>query len=238
MAVLHTNNVSTTLNGAITAGQTSITVTDGSAMPSPTGGDYFTLTLDDQANTVEVLRCTARTGNTLTVTRGQEGTSDLNWPDLSIIELRLTANTIDSKITALEDDISPTASADIDMGTNEILNASRVRTGLVSFDQDTTNNIWFSNSKQTFRPFNSDVMNLTTAGMQLGGADSRVNRILDEDGMTSNAVDALCTQQSIKNYVDAQAALAESNANTYTDNAIATLQGQPDYTQSFLLMGG
>jgi hypothetical protein len=204
MSALHRNNVSTTLNGAITAGQTSITVTDGSEMPLPTGGDYFTLTLDDQAGVEEILHCTARSGNVLTVSRANEGTSDLNWPDLSLIELRLTAATIDSKITELLDDASPELSNNLDANGEEILDLLRLRTQLVCYRTDTTNNIEFTNSRQTFKPFNVDVMNLTTSGLQLGGADSRVNKILDQDNMSSDSAVALCTQQSIKAYVDNQ----------------------------------
>jgi hypothetical protein len=202
MAIIHSDNISTTLNGAIVGGQTSIIVTDATGMPTPTGGDYFTLTLDDEAGVEEIIRCTARSGNTLTVSRGQEGTSDLNWPDLSLIELRLTSNTIDTKISELLDDPSPELANNLDANGEEILDLLRIRTQIVSYRTDTTNLIEFTNSRQTFKPFNVDVMNLTTSGLQLGGADSRVNHIYDSDTLSQDSSTALATQQSIKAYVD------------------------------------
>lgn len=211
MSALHTNNYSSTLNGAITGSDTTIIVNSDTGLPTPTGGDYFTLTLDDQAGGIEIVYVTARTGTSLTVTRGQEGTSPLNWPALSLIEQRLTAGTIDSKITELADDPTPTAADDIDMAGNEIINALRVRANILSKDTDTTNNIEFATSRQTFKPFNVDVMNLTSAGMQLGGANTRVTTILDEDTMASNSNTALATQQSIKAYVDTEVTNLDQN---------------------------
>ena len=44
-------------------------------------------------------------------------------------------------------------------------------------------------------------VDVTDAGMRLGGANSRVNAILDEDDMTSDSATSIATQQSIKAYV-------------------------------------
>lgn len=46
----------------------------GALFPSPTGGDWFLVTLEDASANVEVVKCTARSGDLLTVTRAQEGT--------------------------------------------------------------------------------------------------------------------------------------------------------------------
>jgi hypothetical protein len=89
---LFSNNVVTTLNGAITAIATSIPVTDGGAMPSPTGGNFFLVTLSDGTN-VEIVKCTARSTNTLTLVRAQEGTTGFAFADLDAVELRATAGT-------------------------------------------------------------------------------------------------------------------------------------------------
>ena len=61
------NASQTTLNGAIDASQSSIVVTDGSVFPS-TGN--FRLVIGS-----EILTCSARSTNTLTVTRGAEGST-------------------------------------------------------------------------------------------------------------------------------------------------------------------
>lgn len=90
MTQLFANNISTTLNGAITAVATSIVVTSGAGMPSPSGGDYFLLTITDGTN-VEIVKCTSRATETLTVVRAQESTSGFAFADLNAVELRWTA---------------------------------------------------------------------------------------------------------------------------------------------------
>jgi len=76
---LGANNASTKLASAITSSQTTIPVTAGTGalFPSPGAGQVFALTLVDQATGQlrEVTYCTSRTGDVLTVLRGQEGTT-------------------------------------------------------------------------------------------------------------------------------------------------------------------
>lgn len=77
---LFANNAKTTLAAGITSTQTTITVASGtgSLFPSPVSGvSAFTLTLVSatSSSTYEICLCTARSGDTLTVVRGQEGTS-------------------------------------------------------------------------------------------------------------------------------------------------------------------
>ena len=100
MAQLYANNISATLNGAINNSVTTIAVHDGSILPSPTGGDFFLLTLigfdeNMQENAWEIIKVTARSGNTLTVVRAQEGTPAASWSSGTPIELRVTAGTME-----------------------------------------------------------------------------------------------------------------------------------------------
>jgi len=73
------NNDSTTLAASITTSQTTITVVSGTGaeFPSPASGSFFSVTLISATNssTYEICYCTARSGDTLTVTRAQEGTT-------------------------------------------------------------------------------------------------------------------------------------------------------------------
>lgn len=84
-AEIFTNNASTTLGTAIGAGDTSITVATGtgSQFPSPGAGQYFTATLWAAGSTTgvpnEIVKVTARSGDTMTVVRGQEGTTPQAW---------------------------------------------------------------------------------------------------------------------------------------------------------------
>lgn len=113
MTQLFANNISTTLNGAITAVATSIVVTSGTGMPSPAGGDYFLLTITDGTN-VEIVKCTSRSVNTLTVVRAQEGTAGFAFANLDSAEIRATAGTLallqsptESFIVAASDEATP-----------------------------------------------------------------------------------------------------------------------------------
>lgn len=91
MSILWSNNASTTLTSSITAAQTTITVVDGSLFPTITGSDYFYITLGSLANGTEIAKCTARSGNTLTLQRGQEGTVAKAFSAGEFVELRVTA---------------------------------------------------------------------------------------------------------------------------------------------------
>ena len=76
---LFANNAKTTLAAPITSTQNTITVATGTGalFPSPTTGQQFKVTLVSAASALvyEICNCTARSGDTLTVLRGQEGTS-------------------------------------------------------------------------------------------------------------------------------------------------------------------
>jgi len=76
---LFANNAKTTLASPINATQTTITVAPGTGVlfPSPSSGQGFKVTLVSatSASVYEICLCTARSGDTLTVVRAQEGTS-------------------------------------------------------------------------------------------------------------------------------------------------------------------
>jgi len=70
---------------------------------------------------------------------------------------------------------------------------------------DTTTKISFHNdgAQIDFLTENGSRIDINNSGVRLGGANSRVTTILDEDAMGTNSNTALATQQSIKAYVDA-----------------------------------
>lgn len=76
------NNVNTTLAGTVSPSATTITLSSTQHLPaSIPAGQALVITLNDVAtrNNYEVVYATAITGATLTVLRGQEGTSALAW---------------------------------------------------------------------------------------------------------------------------------------------------------------
>lgn len=91
-----TNNASTQLSKSISASDTVLTVGDNvaSIFPKLESGDYFILTLADTNKQREVVKCTSRTDSTFTVERAQEGTVARSFAAGSLLELRLTADSI------------------------------------------------------------------------------------------------------------------------------------------------
>lgn len=80
---LFANNATTTIAAPISAGDTTVTISPGSGnlFPSPISGEQFAFSMVDAATGTrhEVMYCTSRTGDVLTVTRGQEGTTAQTW---------------------------------------------------------------------------------------------------------------------------------------------------------------
>lgn len=94
----HTNNYSSTLNGAITDVATTLIVDSAAGLPSIGAGEEYNLTLDNGAGTIEIVTVTDDASSpTLTVTRGVEGTTAVAWSDEATIELRATADSVDRK---------------------------------------------------------------------------------------------------------------------------------------------
>lgn len=81
--LLFANNAQSTLSGPIASTATSLNVAAGTGneFPLPGVGQYFVMTLNDQATKLqrEIIWVTARSGDTMTVVRGQEGTSAQAW---------------------------------------------------------------------------------------------------------------------------------------------------------------
>ena len=93
---LFTNNAGSTVASSVSSVATTITVAagQGALFPSPTGGDYFILTLTQGSGgetSWEIVKCTSRSVDVLTVVRAQEGTVAAAWAVGDKTELRLTA---------------------------------------------------------------------------------------------------------------------------------------------------
>jgi hypothetical protein len=92
---LFTNNAATALVKAITPTDNVLQITAGTGnyFPQPTGGNYFYLTLIQINNpeVSEIVKCIDRTGDYLTVERGQEGTQPQIFNISDNVELRITA---------------------------------------------------------------------------------------------------------------------------------------------------
>jgi len=93
MSQLYSNNAETTLAASLSDSATTATVADGSVFQSPSGSNFELLTLL-AAGQFEIVRLTARTGNTLTITRAQESTTARTWVSGTQIFGGVTAGTL------------------------------------------------------------------------------------------------------------------------------------------------
>ena len=93
MTALFKNNAFSTLASGINDSVTSISLDsgDGAKFPSPSSPTYFYATLIDTSNNLEIVKCTARSTDVLTVTRAQESTTARAYSAGDRIEMRLTA---------------------------------------------------------------------------------------------------------------------------------------------------
>ncbi len=96
MAVLFANNATGRLASSVSLAQTTISLQSGQGarFPSPSGGDWFPITAIKASGAVEIMRCTARSGDALTVARAQEATTALEWSPGDRVELRITAGAL------------------------------------------------------------------------------------------------------------------------------------------------
>jgi hypothetical protein len=101
---LFSNNARSTVAIQVSANDTQITVADGSQFTNPAGAGGYSLVTLENSGVLEIVKISNVSGNVLTVFgglsgRGQEGTSAAVFPIGTLIEERITADTLDSFIT-------------------------------------------------------------------------------------------------------------------------------------------
>ncbi|HFE4600220.1 TPA: hypothetical protein ACF26J_001886 [Klebsiella quasipneumoniae subsp. similipneumoniae] len=126
LQLLAANNAQTVLAAGISASATSLTVNSGtgSLFPAPSGGvSFFKLTLIDAATgqLTEIMHVTARTGDTMKIERGQEGTTARAWSANDIAANMMTAGTLNYILANFQPlDATLTALAGLATGANKL----------------------------------------------------------------------------------------------------------------------
>lgn len=96
--ILFANDALSTLASALSNVSTTLSVQSGAGalFPSPAAGQYSVITLYDAATNLvnEIMHMTARSGDTMTVVRAQEGTTALNWLPGDLVQGLITAGTM------------------------------------------------------------------------------------------------------------------------------------------------
>lgn len=104
MAIIKfSNNAQTTLQSTITASSTSLAVESGTGSEFPiivSGSSYFYATLisPNTFDKWEIIKVTARAGDTFTIVRGQQATLAQDWPSGTIVTQYSTAGDLENFI--------------------------------------------------------------------------------------------------------------------------------------------
>jgi hypothetical protein len=100
--ILFANNAVSTLASNISSGVTSLTLAAGTGtlFPSPTAGQYFLVTMIPVSTGIpgEIMQVTARSGDVLTIVRGQESTTPTAYTAGDSVSNQLTAGTMNAFI--------------------------------------------------------------------------------------------------------------------------------------------
>ena len=107
MAVKYSNNAYSTLSAAINTTDTSVSVASASSFPTLSGSDYMYLTIVSE-HALEVVKVTNVSGTTLTVVRGQDGTSGTAAASGDRIELRITTIMLQDAFAESNNDVFKT----------------------------------------------------------------------------------------------------------------------------------
>ena len=126
LQLLAANNAQSVLAAGISASATSLTLNTGTGalFPAPVSGtSFFKLTLIDAATgqLTEIVHVTARTDDTLTIDRAQEGTLARAWSANDIVANMMTAGTLSYIMSNLQPlDATLTALAGLATGANKL----------------------------------------------------------------------------------------------------------------------
>jgi hypothetical protein len=96
MGQIFSNNASSFTEGALLVSTTSMTLGSATGFPQPATGEYYFLTITEvdagsgRETDWEVVKVTARTGNVISIVRGQDDTDARAWAAFSPVQLRLT----------------------------------------------------------------------------------------------------------------------------------------------------
>lgn len=100
--LLFANNRTAHLATNLAAGDTALTLAAGESTgwPEPAGGEYFVLTIQNLlTGAFEICHGIGRLGDTITLTRGQEGTTAGDFTvDMSIVQMRVTKGVLEKLI--------------------------------------------------------------------------------------------------------------------------------------------
>ena len=188
------------VTSSIASGDTTIDVSDASIYPDPANGEYNLVLWDSDAHRrpdldpdVEVVRATSRdtTNDILSVTRAQEGTSDVSHPSTSELQLAATSKFFGDVDSKLFSSITVSGNNGLSGGSGELGDTITVGiSGTLSLDSDLEaaggETIW--DESATYVPtarLQNDSMTIAGNSVSLGGSTainhSNISNINSDD---------------------------------------------------------
>ncbi len=136
MGVKVTNNAFGTISAGINSSATTVTVDTGQGARFPTlsAGDFFFATLIDTSNNIEVIKVTARSSDSMTVTRAADNTTARAFSIGDRIELRPTAALFEN--AHLDNTPTSTGSFGLPKGTTAQQPSASTTEGHLRYDTD------------------------------------------------------------------------------------------------------
>lgn len=171
---LFANNAQSKLASPISNVALSLQVTagEGSKFPSPTGGDYFLLTLAKFSGGIEsdyeIVKVTARSGDTMTIVRAQEGTTAKAYAAEDRAELRLTGGALANHETHTAATGNPHGTTKTDLGLGNVDNTSDLNKPISTATQTALN----AKAPLASPTFTGTVSGITKAMVGLGNVDN------------------------------------------------------------------
>lgn len=201
--IAQANNAITTLNGAINDSTTTVVLATGGATALGLSGsttDAYITVIDSTTwrknplttpETLEIMQVTAVSGDTLTVTRGVDGTSGTAFGDGSIVELRINAAMIQRIYDALTD------------GTDDLNIAALIASG--DIDPATERGSDLGSATKPFNDIHGELLNLfpSNAGSQPTRYISLVGNVSGstiDNYLDIKVPDGTPTQQTVVRY--------------------------------------
>lgn len=133
--VIFTNNASSILGAPVVISDLVVQVASGFGVnyPSPSGNQFFYVTLEDDQGNIEIMRCTGRSTDLLTVVRGQDGTVAQDFPTVAAtrVELRTTAAVLEAFVQVSGDAME----GNLDFDGNELQNAELTGSTIITGGQ-------------------------------------------------------------------------------------------------------
>ena len=188
MSVLYTNNATTTLSASITNSTTSLSVASGtgSLFPAITGSDFFFVTISNSAGTNEIVKVTARSVDTFTIVRAQDGTSAAAWSAGDKVELRVTKGLLDQlKIDAVNGYASASSLSSHTGNTSNPHSVTATQVGLGNVTNESKATMFTSPT------FTGTVSGVTASMVGLGNVENKSSATIRGEITNSNVTTAL-----------------------------------------------